>query len=122
MITNNNNKTRGRTLAWLMLQGLVRRNLTEDLNLCAQNATIVIRPNVGGGGPNANKCKFWHLARDCRSTANANTANNQKGHWGRSLCYALGQIDITPSTLDHYYDVELADGRIIRLNQWFLDA
>ncbi|GKC03647.1 putative reverse transcriptase domain-containing protein, partial [Tanacetum coccineum] len=26
------------------------------------------------------------------------------------------QIDITPSTLDHYYDVELADGRKIRLN------
>ncbi|GKE15656.1 putative reverse transcriptase domain-containing protein [Tanacetum coccineum] len=26
------------------------------------------------------------------------------------------QIDITPTTLDHYYDVELADGRIIRLN------
>ncbi|GJT50960.1 putative reverse transcriptase domain-containing protein [Tanacetum coccineum] len=26
------------------------------------------------------------------------------------------QIDITPSTLDNYYDVELADGRIIRLN------
>ncbi|GJZ57502.1 putative reverse transcriptase domain-containing protein [Tanacetum coccineum] len=26
------------------------------------------------------------------------------------------QIDITPTVLDHYYDVELADGRIIRLN------
>ncbi|GJS24729.1 putative reverse transcriptase domain-containing protein [Tanacetum coccineum] len=26
------------------------------------------------------------------------------------------QIDITPNTLDHYYDVELADGRIIGLN------
>ncbi|GJR50769.1 putative reverse transcriptase domain-containing protein [Tanacetum coccineum] len=26
------------------------------------------------------------------------------------------QIDITPSTLDHYYDVELADGRIIGVN------
>ncbi|GJW04675.1 putative reverse transcriptase domain-containing protein [Tanacetum coccineum] len=26
------------------------------------------------------------------------------------------QIDITPSTLNHYYDVELADGRIIGLN------
>ncbi|GJZ86109.1 putative reverse transcriptase domain-containing protein, partial [Tanacetum coccineum] len=25
------------------------------------------------------------------------------------------QIDITPTALDHYYDVELADGRIIRL-------
>ncbi|GJU16625.1 putative reverse transcriptase domain-containing protein [Tanacetum coccineum] len=26
------------------------------------------------------------------------------------------QIDITPTTLDHYYDVELADGKIIRIN------
>ncbi|GJS17383.1 hypothetical protein Tco_0411855 [Tanacetum coccineum] len=26
------------------------------------------------------------------------------------------QIDITPTSLDHYYDVELIDGRIIRLN------
>ncbi|GKB27335.1 reverse transcriptase domain-containing protein [Tanacetum coccineum] len=26
------------------------------------------------------------------------------------------QMDITPTTLDHYYDVELADGRIIGLN------
>ncbi|GKF02355.1 putative reverse transcriptase domain-containing protein [Tanacetum coccineum] len=26
------------------------------------------------------------------------------------------QIDITPSTLDHFYDIELADGRIIGLN------
>nr|GEV86439.1 reverse transcriptase domain-containing protein [Tanacetum cinerariifolium] len=26
------------------------------------------------------------------------------------------QIDITPTTLDHYYDVELADGRIVELN------
>ncbi|GKE10583.1 hypothetical protein Tco_1414134, partial [Tanacetum coccineum] len=42
MITNNNNRTRGRTLVELMLQGLVRRNLTEDLNLCAPNATITM--------------------------------------------------------------------------------
>ncbi|GJZ86107.1 putative reverse transcriptase domain-containing protein [Tanacetum coccineum] len=26
------------------------------------------------------------------------------------------QIDITPTKLDHYYDVELADGKIIRIN------
>ncbi|GKC78057.1 putative reverse transcriptase domain-containing protein [Tanacetum coccineum] len=26
------------------------------------------------------------------------------------------QIDITPTTLDHYYDVELANGKIIRIN------
>ncbi|GKB82634.1 hypothetical protein Tco_0949529, partial [Tanacetum coccineum] len=43
MITNNNNnRTRGRTLAGFMLQGLVRRNLMEDLNLYAQNETITM--------------------------------------------------------------------------------
>ncbi|GJW63704.1 putative reverse transcriptase domain-containing protein [Tanacetum coccineum] len=26
------------------------------------------------------------------------------------------QIDITPTTLDHYYNVKLADGKIIRIN------
>ncbi|GKF61197.1 hypothetical protein Tco_0181251 [Tanacetum coccineum] len=46
MITNNNNKTRGRTLAGPTLQDLVRRNLMEDLNLCAQNATITMTDNV----------------------------------------------------------------------------
>ncbi|GJX51963.1 hypothetical protein Tco_0280332 [Tanacetum coccineum] len=29
------------------------------------------------------------------------------------------QLDITPSTLDHYYDVELADGRIIAIESIF---
>ncbi|GJW95370.1 putative reverse transcriptase domain-containing protein [Tanacetum coccineum] len=140
------------------------------------------------------KCnRVGHLARDCRSTANANTANNQRGtrtgqkptcfecgaqryfkkecpklknnnrgnqvgngnaaakvyavgHAGinpdsnvitgtflLSNCYASilfdtgadrsfmstafsSLINITPTTLDHYYDVELADERIIRLN------
>ncbi|GJX35168.1 putative reverse transcriptase domain-containing protein [Tanacetum coccineum] len=28
----------------------------------------------------------------------------------------ISQIDITPTALDHYYDVELADGRIVGLN------
>ncbi|GJT48179.1 hypothetical protein Tco_0974336 [Tanacetum coccineum] len=56
MITNNNNRTRGRTWARLMLQGLVRRNLMEDLNLCALNATITMtlknnnHGNQGGNG------------------------------------------------------------------------
>ncbi|GKD12620.1 putative reverse transcriptase domain-containing protein [Tanacetum coccineum] len=148
----------------------------------------------GQCAPKCHKCnRVGHLARDCRSTANANTANNQKGieagqkptcfecgayrHFKRECpklknnnhgnqggngnapakVYVVGhagtnpdsnditgmfllnnhyasilfdtcadrsfvstafssQIDITSSTLDHYYDVELADGRIIRLN------
>ncbi|GJY39458.1 putative reverse transcriptase domain-containing protein [Tanacetum coccineum] len=108
----------------------------------------------GQCAPTCHKCN--HLARDCRSTANANTANNQRGIVAAKV-YAVGsvgtnpdsnvvtgtflldnryasvlfdtgadrsfvstafssQIDITPSTLDHYYDVELVDGRIIGLN------
>ncbi|GJV80538.1 reverse transcriptase domain-containing protein [Tanacetum coccineum] len=144
--------------------------------------------------PKCHKCnRVSHLAHDCRSTTNANTANNQRGsragqkptcfecgaqgHFKRECpklknnnhgnqvgdgnapakLYAVGhagtnpdsnvvtgtfllnnryasilfdtcadrsfvsttfssQIDITPTTLDHYYAVELADGRIIRLN------
>ncbi|GKB50470.1 putative reverse transcriptase domain-containing protein [Tanacetum coccineum] len=149
-------------------------------------------------GPCATRChkcnKFGHLARDCRSTAIANNANNQRGTGSgqKPTCYECGvqghfkrecpklkknnnrgnqvgggnalakvyvvgnagtnpdsnvvtgtfllnnryasilfdtgadrsfvsttfssQIDITPTALDHYYDVELANGRIIGLN------
>ncbi|GJZ36325.1 putative reverse transcriptase domain-containing protein [Tanacetum coccineum] len=35
---------------------------------------------------------------------------------GADRSFVSSQMDITPSTLDHYYDVELADGRIIGLN------
>ncbi|GKF10417.1 putative reverse transcriptase domain-containing protein, partial [Tanacetum coccineum] len=89
--------------------------------------------------PKCHKCNsVGHLARDCKSPANANTANNQRGTrvGPKATCFECGaqghfkrecpksfvstafssQIDITPTTLDHYYDVELADGRIIRLN------
>ncbi|GJX45092.1 putative reverse transcriptase domain-containing protein [Tanacetum coccineum] len=149
----------------------------------------------GSCAPKCHKCnRVGHLARDCRSPANANTTNNQRGtrtgqkpacyecgaqgHFKRECpklknnnnrgnpagnvnapakVYAVGhagtnpdsnivtgtfllnnryasilfdtgadrsfvptafssQIDITPTALDHYYDVELADGRIIGLN------
>ncbi|GJU32597.1 putative reverse transcriptase domain-containing protein [Tanacetum coccineum] len=159
----------------------------------------------GGSKPLCSKCNYHHDGQcapkcnkcirvcDCRSAANSNTANNQRGtgagqkptcyecgaqgHFKRECpklknnnrgnqgrngnasakvyavgrtgtnpysnvvtgmfllnnCYASvlfdtgvdrifvstafsSQIDITSSTLDHYYDVELADGRIIGLN------
>ncbi|GJX02688.1 putative reverse transcriptase domain-containing protein [Tanacetum coccineum] len=153
--------------------------------------------NYHHNGPCAPKCykcnKVGHLARDCRSPANTNASNNQRGtgagqkptcyecgaqgHFKRDCLklknnnrgnqgrngnapakvYAVGRvgtnpdsnvvtgtflqknryafvlfdtyadrsfvstafsskIDITPSMLDQYYDVELADGRIIGLN------
>ncbi|GJZ69020.1 putative reverse transcriptase domain-containing protein [Tanacetum coccineum] len=153
--------------------------------------------NYHHDGPCAPKChkcnRVGHLARDCRSPTNANTANNQRGtragqkatcfecgaqgHFKRECpklknnnrgnqggngnapakVYVVGnagtnpdsnivtgtfllnnryayilfdtgadrsfvstafssQIDITPTTLDHYYDVELADEKIIGIN------
>ncbi|GJW15795.1 putative reverse transcriptase domain-containing protein [Tanacetum coccineum] len=130
----------------------------------------------GPCAPKFHKCnKVGHFARDCRSTENANNANNQKGTGSsqKPTCYECGvqghfkrecpklknnnnrgtnpdsnvvmgtfllnnrytsilfdtgadrsfvstafssQIDITSTALDHYYDVELADERIIGLN------
>ncbi|GJX26238.1 putative reverse transcriptase domain-containing protein [Tanacetum coccineum] len=145
--------------------------------------------------PKCHKCnKVGHLARDCRSSCNANADNNQRatsanqkgtgcyecgaqGHFKREFpklknknygnqgrngnasakVYMVGNagtnpdsnvvmgtfllnnryasilfdtgadrsfvstafsslINITPTKLDHYYDVELADGKIIRIN------
>ncbi|GKA09973.1 putative reverse transcriptase domain-containing protein [Tanacetum coccineum] len=123
--------------------------------------------NYHHDGPCAPKCHrcniVGHLACDCRSTANANTTNNQRvtgaggngnaptkvyavGHAGTnpdsnivtgtfllnnryaSILFDTGvdrsfmstafssQIDITPTALDDYYDVELVEERIIGLN------
>ncbi|GJU13789.1 putative reverse transcriptase domain-containing protein [Tanacetum coccineum] len=121
----------------------------------------------GPCAPKSHKCnKVGHLARDCRSSGNANAGNNQratganqKGGNGNAPAkvYVVGNtrtnpdfnvvtgtlllnnryasilfdttadrsfvstafsslIDITPTTLDHYYDVELAEGKIIGIN------
>ncbi|GJR06468.1 putative reverse transcriptase domain-containing protein [Tanacetum coccineum] len=74
--------------------------------------------------PKCHKCnRVGHLARDCRSTTNANTVNNQRalGQVRNPLAkvYAVGRAGTNPDSnvvTDHYYDVELADERIIRLN------
>ncbi|GJZ43085.1 reverse transcriptase domain-containing protein [Tanacetum coccineum] len=52
---NNNTKTRGRTPAGLMLQGLLRRNNMGDLNPYAQNAIITTMVRVLPNATNATK-------------------------------------------------------------------
>ncbi|GKA05935.1 putative reverse transcriptase domain-containing protein [Tanacetum coccineum] len=71
-----------------------------------------------------------HFKRDCPKLKNGNRGN-QRWEWQcPSESVRGGQcgdkpglqrrygslIDITPTTLDHYYDVELADGKIIGIN------
>ncbi|GJY36200.1 reverse transcriptase domain-containing protein [Tanacetum coccineum] len=175
-----------------MLQGLVRRSYTGGSKPLCSKCNY---HHDGMCAPKYHKCnRVGHLARDCRSPANANTANNQKGTGTgqKPTCYECGaqehfkrecpklknnnnhgnqvgngnapakvyvvhrvgtnpesnvvmgmfllnnrhasvlfdtsadrsfvsttfssQIDITPTALDHYYDVKLTDRRIIGLN------
>ncbi|GKB32629.1 putative reverse transcriptase domain-containing protein [Tanacetum coccineum] len=76
-----------------------------------------------------------HFKRDCPKLKNGNRGN-QRGNWtiapASTVCLLIlfdtgadrsfisttfsSIIDITPTTLDHYYDVELADGKIIGIN------
>ncbi|GJR94094.1 putative reverse transcriptase domain-containing protein [Tanacetum coccineum] len=78
------------------------------------------------------ECGVWgHYKKDCPKLKN-NNHGNQAGN-GRVIAraYAVGNagknpdanvvistslIDIVPTALDHDYDVELADGKIIRVN------
>ncbi|GJS33826.1 putative reverse transcriptase domain-containing protein [Tanacetum coccineum] len=156
-IKTNNNITRGRTLAGLILQGLVKRSHTGDLKPYALNATIT----TAWVGPEIYLLRVWS-SRTLQE--GMSKVEEQKKTWKSSVLkwllpkvYAVGragtnpdsnvvtgtfllnnryasilfdtgadrifvsttfssQMDITPSTLDHYYDVELADGRIIGLN------
>ncbi|GJS13716.1 putative reverse transcriptase domain-containing protein [Tanacetum coccineum] len=63
-----------------------------------------------------------HYKRECPKLKNNKNRGNQVGNDRAPAKVSFvsttfsSQMDITPSTLDHYYDVELADGRIIGLN------
>ncbi|GJV47676.1 reverse transcriptase domain-containing protein [Tanacetum coccineum] len=95
-IKTNNNRRRGRILAGLILQGLVKRSHTRDLKPYAINATITTTVCVLQGSVVLSKChkcnKFGHFARDCRSAGNANNANNQRGTGSgqKSTCFECG--------------------------------
>ncbi|GJV37078.1 putative reverse transcriptase domain-containing protein [Tanacetum coccineum] len=104
MITNNNNRTRGRTLAELMLQGLMRRNLTEDLNLCAQNATITMMDNVLPNATSATELAIWlvtvggHFKRDFPKLKNNNYGDQGGNGNAPAKVYAVGQARINPDS------------------------
>ncbi|GJY48233.1 reverse transcriptase domain-containing protein [Tanacetum coccineum] len=78
-----------------------------------------------------------NFKKDCPKLKNGNRGNQRGNGNAPAKVYVVGNaginpdsnvvtevlsttfsslIDITPTTLDHYYDVELADGKIIRIN------
>nr|GFB57378.1 hypothetical protein [Tanacetum cinerariifolium] len=98
-----------------------RRNRTEDLNLCAPNATITMMESVHPSAATAKK--FGHLTKDCWHPINANNQRTvtcyecgNQGHYrsdfpmlknqgteAQGLVYALGEGE-TNQDLDNTED------------------
>ncbi|GKB96188.1 putative reverse transcriptase domain-containing protein, partial [Tanacetum coccineum] len=115
---NNNNNQKGNGCYECGAQGYFKRNCPKLKN-----------NNRGNQAGNDKALAKVYVVRN----AGANPENIVAGTFLLNNCYAYilfdtgadrsfvstvfsSQIDITPSTLDHYYDVELADRRIIGFN------
>ncbi|GJU97658.1 reverse transcriptase domain-containing protein [Tanacetum coccineum] len=69
--------------------------------------------NRGNRGGNGNAPAKVYMVGNAGTNSNSNVVT---GTFLLNNRYASILIDITPTTLDHYYDVELADGKIIGIN------
>nr|GEW96628.1 hypothetical protein [Tanacetum cinerariifolium] len=96
--------------------GSVRRNLTEDLYLCASNATITMTDHVLPNATSVTELAIWPVTVGLK----INNYGNQGGK-GNALAkvYAVGHAGRNPDSnvvTNHYYDVKLAEEKIIGLN------
>nr|GEW84849.1 reverse transcriptase domain-containing protein [Tanacetum cinerariifolium]GEW86654.1 reverse transcriptase domain-containing protein [Tanacetum cinerariifolium] len=60
-----------------------------------------------------------HYKKDCSKLKNKNQGNSARNDGATAKAYALGNVGKNPDSnvvTDHDYDVELADGKIIRVN------
>ncbi|GJW19609.1 putative reverse transcriptase domain-containing protein [Tanacetum coccineum] len=117
-----------------MLQGTVTRDCMEGLNLYVLSATTIMTVPVHQGAITARRLAIWPETGLCSRSCGQNPNNNVVtgtfllNNRCASILFDTGAdrsfvstgfstlIDIIPTTLDHAYDVELADGRIIGVN------
>ncbi|GJR98912.1 reverse transcriptase domain-containing protein [Tanacetum coccineum] len=115
---NNNNNQKGNGCYECGAQGHFRRNCPKLKNNDRGNqagndrapAKVYVDGNAGANPNNVIEGTF--LLNNCYAYILFDTGADRSFV---STAFS-SQIDITPSTLDQYYDVELADGRIIGLN------
>ncbi|GJX10181.1 putative reverse transcriptase domain-containing protein [Tanacetum coccineum] len=76
--------------------GLVRRNLTDDLNLYAQNATITMTMSVLQNATSATELAIWpvtgHFKRECPKLKNNNYGNQGGNGNAPAKVYAVGRV------------------------------
>ncbi|GKE96072.1 putative reverse transcriptase domain-containing protein, partial [Tanacetum coccineum] len=99
-------------------------HLAKDCRSRPANANNNNRNNNNNNNQKGNGCyecgAQGHFKSNCpklRNNNRGNQAGNDRAPAKVSIVSTVfsSQIDITPSSLDHYYDVELADRRIIGL-------
>ncbi|GJR28702.1 putative reverse transcriptase domain-containing protein [Tanacetum coccineum] len=100
---NNNNRTRGRTLAGPTLQDRVRKRHTGDLNPYALNAIITTMVHVLLNAKNATKLAILpvtgHFKRECPKLKNNNNRGNQvRGGNALAKVYAVGHAWTNPDS------------------------
>nr|GEU92652.1 putative reverse transcriptase domain-containing protein [Tanacetum cinerariifolium] len=122
---NSNNYTRGKIPAGLTQQNLVKRNRTEGLNLCVLSETITMMVHVLRNASSATKLATFLVIvgvqqmEDCLKFKNKNHGTQGENATAPAKVYAVGRAGTNPDlnvVADHYYDVKLADRRIIGLN------
>nr|GEW53005.1 putative reverse transcriptase domain-containing protein [Tanacetum cinerariifolium] len=111
-------QTRDKILEELMLQGMVTGEHTKGLDLCVPNVgnakarAKVYAVGKAGANPDNNVVTGTFLLNNCYASILFDTGADRSFV---STAFS-SRIVITPTALDHDYNVELADGRIVGLN------
>nr|GFC03527.1 reverse transcriptase domain-containing protein [Tanacetum cinerariifolium] len=133
---NNNNRIRGKIPAGLTLQDLVKRNHTEGLNLCALSETITTMVHVPRNASSATKLATLLAIVRVQQMLTLLKIRGAMGRVRSLLVTSVDPKDISERIVQslrittvvrkvkmpplqqkyHYYDVKLADERIIGLN------
>ncbi|GKG07084.1 hypothetical protein Tco_0330053 [Tanacetum coccineum] len=107
----------------LIPQSLVRRNLIEDLNLCALNATVTMMGNVLLNATNATELAIWpetvggYFKKNCLKLKNRNQGNRAGVGNVVARAYVVGAARTNPNAnvvtgtflLNNYYAFILFD-------------
>ncbi|GKF16416.1 hypothetical protein Tco_0061334, partial [Tanacetum coccineum] len=97
----NNSYSKGTMWHRLILLGLVRRNRTGELNLCAPNETITMTDSVLLDAPTARGLAIrpmtGHFKSDCPKLKNGNQGNQAGNRNAVARAYVVGSAGTNPN-------------------------